>query len=46
LVTATQKTFTLAFASLLAQLQVRVISKPFDIDKLLAIVADAAARIA
>jgi CheY-like chemotaxis protein len=45
LVTATQKTFTLAFASLLAQLQVRVISKPFDIDKLLAIVANAAARI-
>ena len=46
LVTATQKTFTLAFASMLAQLQVRVISKPFDIDRLLAIVKEAADRLA
>ena len=46
LVTANERTLPLAFATLLTQLHVSVIPKPFDIDHLLEIVAHAAARLA
>ena len=46
LVTANERTLPLVFATLLAQLRVSVIAKPFDIDTVLAAVAQAAARLA
>ncbi len=45
LVTANTKTFTLAFANLLTNLRVPVITKPFDVDTLLEAVREAAARL-
>jgi CheY-like chemotaxis protein len=45
LVTADNKTITLTFAHLLAQLDVPVLKKPFDLDELLDLVADAAGRL-
>jgi CheY-like chemotaxis protein len=45
LVTADNKTITLTFAHLLAQLEVPVLKKPFDLDELLDLVADAAGRL-
>ena len=45
LVTANERTPPLAFVNLLSQLRVSVIPKPFDIDRLLEVVAHAAARL-
>lgn len=45
LVTASNKTQTLAFASLLTSLQVPTLSKPFDIDQLLTMVESASDRL-
>lgn len=45
LVTANTKTLTLAFANLLASLSVPTLSKPFDIDALLDVVAEASHRL-
>lgn len=45
LVTANSKTLPLAFVNLLANLDVPVLSKPFDIDVLLSVVERAAARL-
>ena len=45
LVTANSKTLPLAFVNLLANLEVPILSKPFDIDTLLDIVDRAAARL-
>lgn len=45
LLTASTKTLTLAFATLLQNLAVPVLSKPFDIDVLLETVATAARRL-
>lgn len=45
LVTASSRTLPLAFATLLRQLGVPVIPKPFDIDELLEAVTQAAARL-
>ncbi|HLZ23433.1 MAG TPA: response regulator [Ktedonobacterales bacterium] len=46
LITANTKTLTLAFATLLQNLSVPVLTKPFDIDTLLDAVATAARRLA
>ena len=46
LITANTKTLTLAFATLLQNLSVPVLTKPFDIDTLLDAVATAAHRLA
>lgn len=46
LITANTKTLTLAFATLLQNLSVPVITKPFDIDNLLNAVATATRRLA
>jgi CheY-like chemotaxis protein len=45
LMTADSRTMTLAFASLLTQLEVPVLKKPWDLDELLASVAEAEARL-
>ncbi len=45
LVTANSKTLPLAFVNLLTSLEVPVLSKPFDIDRLLSMVDRAAARL-
>jgi CheY-like chemotaxis protein len=45
LVTANAKTLPLSFATLLTDLRVPVIAKPFDLDKLVDIVAEAAQRL-
>lgn len=45
LVTATSETFPLEFANLLTRMQVPVIAKPFDIDRLLGGVGAAAQRL-
>lgn len=45
LMTANASTLPLPFASLLTQLNVPVLAKPFDLDRLLATVAEAAQRI-
>lgn len=45
LVTASNKTQTLAFATLLASLEVPTLAKPFDIDQLLHTVASARGRL-
>lgn len=45
LVTANSKTLPLAFVNLLTNLEVPILSKPFDIDRLLNIVDRAAARL-
>ena len=46
LITASSKTLPLAFANLLTELSVPVISKPFDVDTLIAAVTHAAHRLA
>ncbi|MGH2516396.1 MAG: response regulator, partial [Ktedonobacterales bacterium] len=46
LLTANTRTLTLAFATLLQNLAVPVITKPFDIDTLLEVVASSARRLA
>jgi CheY-like chemotaxis protein len=46
LVTANTKTLTLAFANLLRNLHVTTITKPFDVDVLLAVVRQAGDRLA
>jgi CheY-like chemotaxis protein len=46
LVTANNKTLPLAFANLLRNLDVQVVTKPFDVDQLLSIVDQAAKRLA
>lgn len=46
LVTANNKTLPLAFANLLRNLDVQVVTKPFDVDHLLGIVDQAARRLA
>ena len=46
LITASSKTLPLAFANLLTELSVPVISKPFDVDTLIAAVTRAARRLA
>jgi CheY-like chemotaxis protein len=46
LITANTKTFPLAFATLLTNLRVPIIPKPFDIDDLLALVDQANGRLA
>lgn len=46
LLTANERTLPLDFTTLLTQLRIPVIAKPFDIDVLLTIVATAAARLA
>lgn len=45
LMTADNRTMTLAFAGLLAQLEVPVLKKPWDLEELLTSVAEAAARL-
>ena len=45
LMTAATKTFALAFAKLLGELGVPVVAKPFDLDRLVGMVAAAAARL-
>lgn len=45
LITASTKTLTLAFANLLQNLSVPILTKPFDIDILLEVVAAAARRL-
>jgi CheY-like chemotaxis protein len=45
LVTANDKTLPLAFANLLKNLDVPVVSKPFDVDRLLEVVEEAAKRL-
>ncbi len=45
LMTADNRTMTLAFASLLTQLEVPVLKKPWDLDELLTSVAEAEARL-
>lgn len=45
LVTANERTLPLAFVKFLTQLRVSVIPKPFDIDRLLEIVAHSATRL-
>lgn len=45
LMTAATKTFALAFAKLLGELGVPVMAKPFDLDRLVGMVAAAAARL-
>jgi CheY-like chemotaxis protein len=46
LITANTKTFPLAFATLLTNLRVPIIPKPFDIDDLLALIDQANGRLA
>jgi len=46
LITANVRTLPLSFANLLAQLAVPVLAKPFDMDQLLEIVAEAECRVA
>lgn len=46
LITASSRTLPLAFANLLTELSVPVISKPFDVDKLIAAVTHAGRRLA
>jgi two-component system, chemotaxis family, chemotaxis protein CheY len=46
LVTANTRTLTLAFANLLTNLHVPIVSKPFDVDRLLDIVDQASSRLA
>lgn len=45
LMTADNRTMTLAFAGLLSQLEVPVLKKPWDLEELLTSVAEAAARL-
>ena len=45
LMTAATKTFALAFAKLLGELGVPVMAKPFDLDRLVGVVATAVARL-
>lgn len=46
LVTANTKTLTLAFANLLTNLHVPIVSKPFDVDRLLDVVDQGSSRLA
>lgn len=46
LITASSRTLPLAFVNLLSELSVPVINKPFDVDKLIAAVTQAAQRLA